>query len=321
MKFKLGSDPELMLTNDRGELKSAIPVFPGGKGTGETVAEGQGAVLHDNVLVEFNTQPAENEAAFIKTAAVVLADIARLAKEKQCELRIQASANFPDTELDHPEAHVFGCEPDFNAWQVMMNESPSGAGPFRSSGGHLHIGYGEDEHFRQLMNIFYGKIEMIRLLDIFCGIPSLFLDKDPTSPDRRKLYGKAGSHRIKDYGVEYRAMSAWWLASPQHTSLIYKLAAVAVETISKESIKSVEKTEGAGKHLTEIITKIGKVRKIKTGGFFEVQRIINEADIVAAREVYEKVIAPLLAEDVRELVIQLDQVKTTDLYAAWNIRR
>ena len=59
IKFNLGSDPELFLRDrDTKELRSAIPIIPEGKDAGRPLdAGGFNRVLHDNVLVEFNTRP------------------------------------------------------------------------------------------------------------------------------------------------------------------------------------------------------------------------------------------------------------------------
>jgi hypothetical protein len=52
---------------------------------------------------------------------------------------------------------------------------------------------------------------MARLMDRYVGVPSLGWDKDQI---RRKTYGKAGNCRVKEYGVEYRALSNAWLFEP-----------------------------------------------------------------------------------------------------------
>ena len=46
------------------------------------------------------------------------------------------------------------------------------------------------------------------------GLPAVLIDTDK---QRRKLYGKAGSMRHKDYGVEYRTVSNFWLSSQELT--------------------------------------------------------------------------------------------------------
>ncbi len=74
------------------------------------------------------------------------------------------------------------------------------------------------------------------MLDIFMGIPSVLLDNDATSNQRRSLYGQSGSHRPKDYGVEYRALGNFWVASPAHVALMYELCDLAVSlTLDQKS--------------------------------------------------------------------------------------
>jgi hypothetical protein len=50
-------------------------------------------------------------------------------------------------------------------------------------------------------------------MDVYLALPSLFIDTDTF---RRTLYGKAGAHRLKQYGInavgaEYRTLGPWWV--------------------------------------------------------------------------------------------------------------
>jgi len=66
---------------------------------------------------------------------------------------------------------------------------------------------------------------------LLVGVPSLWLDQDPTSPRRRAIYGKAGRYRTKPYGMEYRPLGNFWLESPDMVSLIYDLTMQAIECV------------------------------------------------------------------------------------------
>jgi hypothetical protein len=94
--------------------------------------------------------------------------------------------------------------------------------PFRSAGGHIHIGVDDGI---LLQDPHWG----VRMMDLFVGIPALFLDTDPTSQARKALYGNAGSHRPKDYGFEYRSLGNFWLASPKLVGLMYDLSTFVAE--------------------------------------------------------------------------------------------
>jgi hypothetical protein len=108
---------------------------------------------------------------------------------------------FPDDQLTSPLAHIFGCEPDFDAWENKENYKPEPPHPnMRSAGGHVHIETKEEP------------LSVIRKMDLFLGVPSVLMD---TGEDRKKLYGKAGAHRVKSYGVEYRVLSNFWIFEPR----------------------------------------------------------------------------------------------------------
>jgi len=231
VNFWLGSDPELMLRDVKtNQLKSAIPIIPEGKKGGRRLdVPGKNFVLHDNVLVEFNTEPAETNKDFVKTLGQVLVRIEKDIAKSGVKLCLQTSADFPESELNSGEARLFGCEADYDAYALVRNEMEDEAAhqPFRSAGGHLHIGCHEKSpELTEILNdpSGLGKVKVVKALDIFVGIISTFLDKDVTSKKRRSLYGRAGSHRPKEYGVEYRASGNWWLASPKHAKLLHKLS-------------------------------------------------------------------------------------------------
>ncbi len=298
--FKLGSDPELMLRNQKTKaLVSAIPVISEGKGEGRDLGGAwKNSVIHDNVLVEVNTQPAQSEDEFVEIMGDAIKQTNVIAKSHGLELHLQASADFPAEELQCEESRIFGCDPDFNAWKLAINEVAAGAAerPFRSAGGHLHVGMSDNEDLNKILSDDYGKVDVIKALDIFCGVPSVFLDPDETAPARRALYGGAGAHRPKSYGVEYRALGNWWLRSPKYTRLVYKLTRDALTCL----------VNGGMPKLIEAI------------GESNVQKIIDKSKVAEAKKVYKKHILPLLSKDTIELVEQVMQEGASDFLAAWS---
>jgi hypothetical protein len=306
VKFTLGSDPELFLRHaTTKELRSAIPIIPEGKNNGRWLdGRGLNRVLHDNVLVEVNTAPATSEDAFVKTIGEVLKKTQNIVKQHGLELHLQASAEFPLTELDSEEARTFGCDPDFGSYPPGQNIMSATAAfkPFRSAGGHLHIGkHNENPALNELLDeeSGLGKVIVVKTLDIFIGIIGVFLDKDTTAKARRELYGKAGSHRPKDYGVEYRACSPWWLESPEHTKLVYQLVAAALKVAVEEDV------------LAELHEAIG--------GETAVQEIVDEAKTEEARCVYEEILCEYLSEEVQAKIEALDAQERTELAVSWNL--
>lgn len=66
---------------------------------------------------------------------------------------------------------------------------------------------------------------MIKLLDVFLGIPSVIIDPDK---ERRKLYGRAGAFRLTKYGFEYRTLSSYMMSKDSILNLVWDLLTLAL---------------------------------------------------------------------------------------------
>lgn len=197
-KFTIGADPELFFCNTEGKLISVIGLLGGSKDAPKFITKDGHAILEDNVAAEFNIPPSDNASDFVHHLNYVLSHLSDRAKDLGLQFAVnKASASFPADQLQTPEAFVFGCEPDFNAWTLEVNPKPhSDDAALRSCGGHVHVGTD------------LNKIQVVRAMDLFLGVPSVLLDDDVR---RRDLYGKPGAFRSKPYGVEYRTLSNFWI--------------------------------------------------------------------------------------------------------------
>lgn len=292
--FIAGADPELMIKTDEGALTSAIGLVPGTKKRPRKVSGG--AIQHDNVMAEFNVNPADSSEELVGNMRSVLKELSAIVSPNV--LVVQASAEFPDRELRHQKARIFGCDPDFDSWTLSMNQIDARAtmSNFRSAGGHFHIG--KRPETAQMLDDPYGKVEVVKMLDVFLGIPSVLLDPDPTAPARRRLYGKAGAHRPKPYGVEYRALGNFWVRSPELAELIYALADTAV--------KLTQSGESQG-----IIESIG-VQKV--------QDVVNESKPKLAASIIDRVLSRFLPKDLTESILSQQPTKAVEgvgLKEAW----
>ena len=207
----IGADPELFFKDmNSNRLISAIGKI-GGTKTEPRRLLGDFCLQEDNVSVEYNIPACNSIEKFVWSNQLMLTEISRIADAYECKAAIQSSGIFDDEQLAEPAARVFGCDPDFDAWELCPNPAPASANPnLRSAGGHIHVGMPGATN--------KDKISMIRALDLVLGVPMAFLD--PTS-ERRELYGRAGACRFKPYGVEYRTPSNIWLTSEEMMMTVF----------------------------------------------------------------------------------------------------
>jgi hypothetical protein len=213
MNFTLGSDPELFVTkkiNGKLEFFPAIELIQGDKWCPVPIDDEGRSVLVDNVMVEFNTLPVLNVESFVSEHVDFLDYIKTDMQSKKCDISDVAYAEFKPKYLDSEIARTFGCIPDFTAYTRQENPSPDANGNFRSAAGHIHVGY--DGHNED------DSIELIKLLDYTIGVQSVLDDKDV---NRRKMYGKAGAYRMKDFGFEYRTLSNYWIFDEKYMRSVY----------------------------------------------------------------------------------------------------
>lgn len=279
-RFTIGTDPEFFLKREDGKFISAIPHIKGTKEAPEPLENG-GNLQYDNVAVEFATVPAVDGPDLVEKVRTAFKDVEKKIPPK-CSLEASPSANFDEDQLDHEEALRFGCDPDFDAWKLKENEAPKCEDPtLRTCGGHVHVGKAEGDGNDFLIDP-YGKINVVRIMDAVHGVISVILDNSEAAIVRRKLYGRAGSHRpvIKEAGgyydgVEYRVLSNFWFKSPQLVMLIDSLTSDALRIIRDLDY-------------TQLITDIGEER---------ICNIINKGLTEDAYKVLEDFIRPLLSED------------------------
>jgi len=289
--FVAGADPELMVIQPDGNLTSAIPLIAGTKK--EPLVVAGGAVQRDNVMAEFNVTPGDSLEEFEHNMRQVLGELSKMVAPNL--LKVQASADYPTAALDHDEAKVFGCDPDWNSWAMRVNEfdTTQADETFRSAGGHWHVGHKPET--QEMLEDPYGKAEVIKLMDIFMGVPSILLDSDPTSAARRRLYGRAGAHRPKDYGVEYRTLGNFWVSAPSLVETMYRLSDLAVRLCVDGESES-------------IIERVTPRRVVKA---------INTSDSLLAKEIVEKDLAQYLEKDLFTSI--LTEVPLLDLYSTWQL--
>jgi hypothetical protein len=315
VNLSFGSDPEFILVDRDRNYKSAIGIISGTKLEKDDLGNGH-KMFYDNVLMELNVVPKESEAEVIESFRDCFSRASRAVHPMR--MLPQASQIFPEQECKHEDAQVFGCEPEFCAYEVtqMLPPTCEKGNCFRSAGGHIHLGYTGEKYplmapvvKNDALNRDFGRIFVVRMLDLFVGLPSLFVDHDPTSAARRKLYGRAGTHRPKDdYGVEYRATSNFWLQSPRLTTLVYRLAEFSVQFVAD------------GKHHELWDASKGEHNaKCKAYDVNQLRKVIDNSDKAGAKTLMEKIVKKYLPKDLYAEIFRMAEPTRYDFYTEWGI--
>lgn len=213
--MRLGCDPEVFLQNEEGKPISIIGYIQADKWNPRQI-EGmeQGfTVQEDNVALEFGIPPAATEDEFVHHVQAVMHK--GLDFVPGMKFSTLSCIIFPEDQMQHPMAHIFGCEPDFDAWTKEVNKSPKPPHPYmRSAGGHIHVETQLDP------------CQVVKNMDVFLGIPSVLMDK---GEERKQMYGKRGAFRGKPYGVEYRTLSNFWIFHEELIRWAWRNTARALE--------------------------------------------------------------------------------------------
>jgi hypothetical protein len=97
----------------------------------------------------------------------------------------------------------------------------------RTAAAHVHVSFLEGGHKPSLE----AKEFAAMMLDLYLGVPSVLLDEDE---ERRKVYGKAGAFRIKDYGIEHRVMSNYWIRSNETVDWVFNQTRQAIDRLNNK---------------------------------------------------------------------------------------
>lgn len=225
----VGADPEFFLVDREGKPVPCVNVIGGTKGKPIFINEdGHSAIQEDNVMVEYNVKPATSAEEFVTNHEIVLRHLKKLLDEKKLTAMPVGHMKFPMSKLQSKQAKWIGCEIDFNAWTELPNPKIDHKmlKTIRTAGGHVHIGVSADS-IEDIMT------SLVKACDLFLGVPSVLIDDDVT---RRAYYGRAGSFRPKEYGIEYRPLSNFWITQPNLIRWVYRQCEQAVNAVNEEEI-------------------------------------------------------------------------------------
>lgn len=226
--MRLGADPELFAIqediHEDYKFKSVIGLIGGTKWNPLPIEGEEGFYIQeDNVALEYNIPPADSALMFTQNVRKGLYFCKQALNKYNFRVSDKASAIFTEDEMNDPRAFIFGCEPDFNAWTLEENPKPNPDNPFlRCCGGHVHIEAPD-----------LDPIELVKWLDFYLGLSSVMHDRDT---ERKKMYGKAGAFRPKDYGVEYRVLSNFWIFSDKYCNFVWEQCKEAINKVRNKIV-------------------------------------------------------------------------------------
>lgn len=100
------------------------------------------------------------------------------------------------------------------------------------------------------------------------GLKSLSLDNDTR---RKEMYGKAGCFRFTNFGVEYRVLSNFWIATDELLTWAFNSTLEAIELVNSGRIE-----ELSAKYKDKIVEAINTNNKYLANELLE---IINEKEL------------------------------------------
>jgi hypothetical protein len=219
-----GSDPEYAVVDSNDNVVIIEEYLPGSKAQPFDLGDGIG-VQPDGVAIEMTIPPCNSKKEYLDAMLLAQDKANTIVKAINPEYKIKAlsSAKYAVEELEkHPNCMQFGCSKSFNAWTMGETYVPpaSSVGEYRSFGSHIHCGItnlkDSDEEFASSITT------LMKTLDVFVGIPSVFIDRDV---DRRRIYGTAGDFRYRELKnclvVEYRVLGGALLESEETMGWVF----------------------------------------------------------------------------------------------------
>lgn len=246
----LGCDPEFFFTGSNGKTTGAEKILPEAgltykpgtynhDGAHTALNDAPSKIVIDGVQAELNPRPNPCRANLANEISACFRDLHKTLKDRGINVSFSPVVDITQAELDSlsEKSKTFGCAPSTNVYAQSTSKISVDPKKYlkRSAGGHIHLGWGgSDRNKEALKNIEV----MIPILDIIVGNTSVLIDRNPVNKERRKVYGKVGEYRLKEYGLEYRTLSNFWLQSYQIMSLMFGLSRLAVHVVAQSTTEN-----------------------------------------------------------------------------------
>lgn len=239
MKILVGADPEFFISKN-GEIVWPTPeLFPGTKKEPHKVPGG--AVQIDGAAIEINIEPSETADQFNENIESVMNEVFKILPADYKAERVTSHKFKYDMYNALPKEYkIIGCDPDYNVYTGKENRpySENTLGTLRFVGGHIHIGWTENQNIKDYSHLDACK-DVVKQMDCFIKPLQIFIS---LTDQREEYYGISGNYRPKSYGVEYRTPSNWWIWNKKDRKLIFNQVQKGMKLLVEED-KLVNRTE------------------------------------------------------------------------------
>jgi hypothetical protein len=213
-----GADPEIFVEDEHGAVIPAF-AFLGSKAEPHRSHEGCG-VYWDGFQAEFETRSNMCLAYLVDSVHYGLKAVYEKARQynPNAKLSTRTVMEIPFDMLQNSEEKfvTFGCMPSLNVYGLTGKVVPARELPFRSSGGHIHFGFGQKP--QETIN------EIVKALDAILGVACVSMFANFDNPIRREFYGLPGEYRLPAHGMEYRPLSNAWMFHPTIMNMVFDLS-------------------------------------------------------------------------------------------------
>jgi len=210
----IGTDPEVFLFNGNNQLIPAFEILPFKDDA--PILKNNHKIFWDGFQAEWNYNGGRNSIdELIEDVRLALASLNEIVKKHDPKgyISLQDVVRVDDNKLQTLE-EVFimlGCMPSYNAYRRNgLQVDDCRKLKHRFAGGHLIFNLGGRRP---------DYLGTVRMIDKVLGIWSVGAARNFDNPIRRQYYGLAGEFRMprfgRNFGIEYRTLSNFWLASPE----------------------------------------------------------------------------------------------------------
>lgn len=258
----LGCDPEFFFSS-RGEVIGSEKILPqtglkydpnkdktGNDGAHTTLPGSESHIIIDGVQAELNPRPNTCRANLGNEIGACFRKLYKdlQASGKSVDVDFTPLVKITQKELDSlsEKSKTFGCAPSTNVYK-KADEAQIKVDPKkylkRSAGGHIHLGWhagywGGGKDTPKMKDVLSNADVLVPILDLVVANTCVLVDRNPGNKERRVNYGRVGEFRLKEYGMEYRTLSNFWLRSYQLMSLVTGLCRMACQMIEQSTKES-----------------------------------------------------------------------------------